>query len=217
MTRTITVKGIGKVTAKPDQVVISMTLEALDKDYEKAMNRASDNLAQLSNLLCYIGFEKEDLKTTNFNVDTDYESERDSKGNYRQIFRGYLVTHDLKLSFDFDVQMLAKALTTVSKCISNPRLSIAFTVKDETAIKEEMLRSAAANARRKAEILCAGSGVQLGELLTINYNWGEINVYSRTQYDNTVQLCMRKAPKSMDINPDDIEVSDTATFVWEIR
>ncbi|HPW52975.1 MAG TPA: SIMPL domain-containing protein [Erysipelotrichaceae bacterium] len=217
MTRTITVKGIGKVTAKPDQVVISMTLEALDKDYEKAMNRASDNLAQLSNLLCYIGFEKEDLKTTNFNVDTDYESERDSKGNYRQIFRGYLVTHDLKLAFDFDVQMLAKALTTVSKCISNPRLSIAFTVKDETAIKEEMLRSAAANARRKAEILCAGSGVQLGELLTINYNWGEINVYSRTQYDNTVQLCMRKAPKSMDINPDDIEVSDTATFVWEIR
>lgn len=173
MTRTITVKGIGKVTAKPDQVVISMTLEALDKDYEKAMNRASDNLAQLSNLLCYIGFEKEDLKTTNFNVDTDYESERDSKGNYRQIFRGYLVTHDLKLAFDFDVQMLAKALTAVSKCISNPRLSIAFTVKDETAIKEEMLRSAAANARRKAEILCDGSGVQLGELLTINYNWGK--------------------------------------------
>ena len=38
MPRTITVKGIGKVSATPDYVVLSMGLESQDMDYEKAMN-----------------------------------------------------------------------------------------------------------------------------------------------------------------------------------
>ena len=40
MPRTITVKGIGKVSAAPDFVVLSMGLESQDMDYEKAMNIA---------------------------------------------------------------------------------------------------------------------------------------------------------------------------------
>lgn len=34
MARTITVKGIGKASAKPDYVVFSMTLESKHKDYD---------------------------------------------------------------------------------------------------------------------------------------------------------------------------------------
>lgn len=34
MARTITVKGIGKVSAKPDYVVFSMTLKSKHKDYD---------------------------------------------------------------------------------------------------------------------------------------------------------------------------------------
>ena len=36
MARTITVKGIGKASAKPDYVVFSMTLESKHKDYDIA-------------------------------------------------------------------------------------------------------------------------------------------------------------------------------------
>ena len=43
MARTITVKGIGKVSAKPDYVVFSMTLESKHKDYDKAMDMAADH------------------------------------------------------------------------------------------------------------------------------------------------------------------------------
>ena len=35
MPRTITVKGIGKVSATPDYVVLSMGLESQDMDYER--------------------------------------------------------------------------------------------------------------------------------------------------------------------------------------
>lgn len=44
MARTITVKGLGKVSAKPDQVVLSMTLTSEHKDYDKAMSTAADSI-----------------------------------------------------------------------------------------------------------------------------------------------------------------------------
>lgn len=217
MPRTITVKGIGRATAKPDTVVISMSLDSRAMDYDKAMEIASVNIQDINRTLVDTGFEKDAVKTTNFNVRTDYSSVKDRNGNYHQEFRGYVVSHNLKLEFDFDVKRLSQALCAIARCQSHPQLSISFVVKDAAAVNEEMLRSATANARKKAEILCDASGVELGKLLSIDYNWGELNVYSDTKY-SLAEDCLA-APMmagSIDIEPDDIDVSDTATFVWEI-
>lgn len=216
MARTITVKGIGKASAKPDYVVLSMTLESRHRDYDKAMDMAADHIRQLNETLHCIGFEKGSVKTTNFNVHTDYDRVKDCNGNYRSVFRGYEVTHDLKLAFDFDMDRLSQALSATAGCLSHPQLSVAFTVKDATAINEAMLRSATANARKKAEILCESAGVTMGELIAIDYSWGELDIYSHTRYD-CCEDAMPLMAKSIDIDPDDISVSDTATFVWEIN
>ena len=40
MTRTITVKGIGSISAKPDYITLSLSIDAKDMDYEKAMCQA---------------------------------------------------------------------------------------------------------------------------------------------------------------------------------
>ena len=71
----------------------------------------------------------------------------------------------------------------------------------------------------KTEILTKVSGVTLGELVSIDYNWGELHLYSPTHYEIDPP-CMARAsatPTAMDIEPDDIDVSDSITFVWEIR
>ena len=50
------------------------------------------------------------------------------------------------------------------------------------------------------------------------YNWGELDVYSRTRFDCCEEaMAPMMAAKAIDIDPDDIDVSDTATFVWEIK
>ena len=217
MARTITVKGIGRASAKPDYVVLSMTLEAKHLEYQMAMDMAGDHIQHLNDTLVAIGFEKGSAKTTNFNVRTDYDRVKDRHGNYESVFRGYEVTHNLKLAFDFDMGRLSQALSAIAACLSHPQLSIAFTVKDATAINEEMLRSATINAKRKAEILCEASDTKLGNLIAIDYNWGELDIYSHTRFE-----CCEEAMAPMmrasciDIDPEDIDVSDTATFIWEI-
>lgn len=216
--KTITVKGVGNVSVKPDLVVLSMSLESKNRDYETAMREAADKIEQINKSLSVIGFERESVKTTDFNVKTDYESKKDRAGSYYRVFNGYVVNHRLKMSFGFDTKLLSKALGTISGCIAEPELSISFTVKEPSAVNEALLRSATVNAKKKAEILCEASGAKLGELVNIDYNWGELNIYSRTSYDmgmDCMKMCT-EAPYSLDIEPDDIDASDTVTFVWQI-
>lgn len=217
MNRTITVKGIGRASAKVDYVELSLTLEALSEDYNKAMDIASAQIDEINQAVYAIGFEKGSVKTTNFNVRTQYEQVQDKKGNYKREFVGYNVVHNLKLAFDFDSERLAEVLSVISKCVCHPRLSIDFTVKDATVINEEMLRTATANARRKAEILCEASGVTLGELVAIDYNWGELDIYSPTSYNSCEDAMPLMRCKPIDIEPEDIDVNDTVTFVWAIN
>src|SRR5574344_1413349 len=106
---------------------------------------------------------------------------------------------------------LSQAPAAIPPRLAQPELSIAFTVKDARAVNEALLREATVNAKRKAELLCEASGVKLGQLLTIDYNWGELNIYSDTRYD--MDECLLAAPemgpRPIDIEPDDIEVRDT--------
>lgn len=215
--RTITVKGTGRVKAAVDYVVITMSLDATDQVYDAAMERAAEQLEELTASMTAVGFEKDAVKTTNFNVNTEYVSEKDELGNYKRVFDGYKVSHQLKLEFDFDTAILAKVLSAIGTCPAKPELHIRFTVKDGEMVKEEVLRQAAVNARQKAEVLCAASGAKLGELVTIDYNWSEIGLYSDTSY-RVAEDCMMKPmlARSVEITPEDVEASDTVTFVWEI-
>lgn len=214
--RTITVKGIGAVSVKPDLIVLRLSMETAEYEYDAAMKAAAEKIDFLNKALEAAGFEKKSAKTADFRVRADYDRLNDGKGNYTSVFMGYKCRHELKIEFDFDTKRLAKALSEISKCIAKPEISIDFTVKDSSAVSGELLKAAVKNAREKAEILCAASGAKLGDLLSIDYNWGELHLYSATDYDVEGKCMMPGAADDMDIEPEEIKARDTATFEWEI-
>ena len=219
MNRTITVKGVGSASVRPDYITVSMTVEALRREYSEAMEDAARRIEKLQAVAVGAGYAKEDLKTVNFNVDTRYDMIPDQQGSYKRTFIGYAVVYRLKLSFDMDGRQLAGVLAAISESGAEPELSVAFTVKDPAKVSEALLISATENARAKAEILCKASGNALGPLLSIDYNWGELNLISGTRYavEDSVQPLMAKSRvNAVEIEPDDIDVSDTVTFTWEI-
>lgn len=224
MERRITVKGIGHITAKPDYVIIYLTIEEINKKYEKAVEEVNDRINKLTSALAKIGFGKDELKTVDYKVTTNVKYKPNKKGLGEYIDNGYKCTNRLKLAFDFENDRLCKAVETITTCVAEPKLNISFTVKDEEAVKDELLKSAGANAKRRAEILCESAGGILGNLVTVDYNWREISLLSPTSFDsinettavldNSLSAPMM-APKSF--VPDDIELNDSAVFVWEIE
>lgn len=212
----IHIRGIGQVAQVPDLVVLSLTLSAQNSEYAAAMKIGSQQVEMLREAIVEAGFKADDLKTINFNVRAVYENEETKDAGskrYRQVFAAFECRHDLKLTFDFDNDKLNRALDTIAASLSQPKISIAFTVKDTDALNDKILKSAAKDARRKAKILCAASGVKLGKLLDINYSWDA----SRIQETIVCGECAPVDKNSFDMQPEELIASDSVDFLWEIE
>lgn len=107
-----------------------MATAADEEDYDRAMEQAARQSGAMTDAVKAAGFAAEDLKTTRFNVSTNYESIRDRDGNYRQVFTGYQCSQGFRLAFPLDMKRLGQVLSTIAGSGSQPELHIAFTVKD---------------------------------------------------------------------------------------
>ena len=86
-------------------------------------------------------------------------------------------------------------------------------MKDTAALNDKILKSAAKDARRKPKVLCAASGVTLGKLIDINYSWDAARAQETIVYGE----CASVDKNSFDLQPEDINVSDSVDFLWEIE
>ena len=219
--RTIRVTGKGQIKVRPDMTRITMSLEGVHPDYGETLQRSSEDTEQLKDVLSAFGFERSDLKTLNFSVDTEYESYKD-KGVYKQRFVGYKYHHVMKVEFASDNVRLGKILYALANCSVKPEFRISYTVKDPEAAKNELLGKAVSDAKDKAAVLTGAAGVTLKDIQSIDYSWGEID-FEVHPMNRTLMADACMAPMAaevgsydMDIEPDDIEVSDTVTVLWEI-
>ena len=217
--RTIRVTGKGQIKVRPDTTRIIMSLEGLYKDYNETLRLSSQDTETLKDILSGFGFERSDLKTLNFSVDTEYESYKDRDGSYKQRFTGYRYRHMLKVEFDSDNERLGKILYALANGNVRPEFRISYTVKDPEATKNTLLGKAVKDAKEKASVLTEAAGIGLKDIQSIDYSWGEIDFEYRPMDGGILaERCMAEptAAYSLDIEPDDIEVSDTVTVVWEI-
>ncbi len=218
--KTIRITGKGQIKVRPDTTRITMRLNGLCKEYGEALHRSSRDTEALKDVLSGFGFERTDLKTLSFSVDTEYESYRENNGDYRQRFAGYRFNHALKVEFESDSDRLGRILYALANCAASPEFNISYTVKDPEASKNLLLGKAVADAREKADVLTRAAGVTLREIRSIDYSWGEIDFEYRPMSGAILAEKCRAVPVGgvcdMDIEPDELDVSDTVTVVWEI-
>ena len=140
--RTIRVTGKGQIKVRPDMTRITLSLEGILPEYGEALRRSSQDTEKLKDLLTGFGFERSDLKTLNFGVDSEYESYQE-RGTYKRRFVGYKYRHRMKVEFLSDTDLLGKLLYALARCPAKPEFTISYTVKDPEAAKNELLGKAA--------------------------------------------------------------------------
>lgn len=117
-----------------------------------------------------------------------------------------------KLRQNFDGKIVRKDLTKKIKEGANvPTYVLEFLLGQYcSSDDDEIIQKGVENVKR----ILADNYVR-----PIDYNWGELHLYSPTRYEMEADCLMKisAAPTAMDIEPDDIDVSDSVTFVWEIR
>ena len=221
MERTLRVTGKGKISVKPDTIRILITQTETKKKYEEAVRESAVRKTELTEALGKLGFDKKSLKTLFFNVDTEYEGYEAKDHSWKQRLVGYRYNHRMKLEFPSDNEMLGKVLTVLSACKGAPEFTIQYTIADPEAAKNELLAKAVEDSKAKAKVLSRAAGVKLKEIVTIDYSWGEVDIISTPMRAMTLRECKMADTAAngidIDIEADDIDVTDTVTVVWGIE
>ena len=219
--RIIKVTGKGNLKVRPDVTRITITLDGQNKEYGKILEQSSKDTEELKDILEKQGFERSDVKTLLFNVDTRYESYQTKDRSWKERFVGFEYTHKVKIEFDSDNTRLGRILYALATAKEiHPDFRLSYTVKDKEGAKNELLGKAVSDAKAKAVGLTKAAGVNLKDILTIDYSWGEIQFEYSPMHDGVFRNALMSSDGEelgIDIEPDDIEVSDTVTVVWEIE
>ena len=217
--RNLRVTGKGKLSLRPDRTRITLTLEGTFPVYEQTLKASAEDSDTLRKVLGKLDFAPEELKTLSFGVDSEYESYEDERHNYKQRFVGYKYTHTMKLEFDSDNERLGKVLYQLANADVQPQFRISYTVKDTESAKNALLADAVQDAKDKAAVLAKAADVKLGQISSIDYSFSDLRFETQPMRNVVFAKAARveaDAAYGMSIEPDDIEVEDTVTVVWEI-
>ena len=218
MDRTISVVGEAEIAAKPDTVVLDLSVSAHEPDYERTAETAAEQADRLYGAVREAGFSDADLKTTDFSVTAAYKNVRDENGNYESVFDGYRCGQRFSLEFPTDMARLAQTLSHIGSCGADPEVSISFTVRDTEGLKERLLTECTANAKKKAGILCRGLGVTVGEVISVKCGGELPDFVSHTGFSvgDGVMPLMAKARCAEYMTPEDVKISESVSFVFAI-
>lgn len=217
--RTVTVRGKGGVSVTPDIIRLTVVNRSISPSYEAAYTLAALINTDLSGTLQQIGIEPQEMRTSHFDISKHYKRVRNSDGDWEQRFAGYEFKQQWRIDIDLDKELLGKLISAVGRQLPDCNIEIGYAVRDPHRAELQMLEQAIRDATRKAEVMAAAAGAELGELLSIDYSWHEMRFYSSVQQldDVDMMVCDSAASMGIDLHPEDIENTDTVTVVWALK
>ena len=164
-TRGISVAGEGRVTAKPDLVLITLGVTALRPTVAEARESAAASLTGMIDAIKAGGVAEKDIQTQQLSIYPDYDYSNDGG----QTLLGFRVSNTVTAKLR-DVDKTGDIVDAAVAAGGDEATvqGIAFTIDDPEKLREEARGAAIADAKRRAETLAYASGVEIGEPLTIS-------------------------------------------------
>ena len=220
MTRTIKVTGKSKVQASPDCTRISITISDTLTEYDNCLAKSVNDMNVIVECIKEFGFERKELKTSNFEINRKTEGYRDKHNDWQYRFIGYEYRENLNFTFKNDNKRLGKILYALAHLSIIPQINVSYFCSDVEAVKNQLLELAIKDAKKKAELLTGASGVKLCEILDIDYSWISVSFES-----DEMRFCQPMALEdscagsayNVDIEPDDISASDNVRITFRIE
>ncbi|SFA96657.1 hypothetical protein SAMN04488577_1823 [Bacillus sp. cl95] len=154
-TNVLRVTGGSEILVQPDKASVTLGAITESKDLKEAQSKNAVIITAVTAALVKIGIKKEQIRTTEYRIDTEY--------NYidgKQVFRGYKVTHYLSVEVD-DIRSVGKVVDTAVDSGANYVSNVRFYSSKEDEIYLQALKAALLQANKKAETLAGTLNVKL--------------------------------------------------------
>ena len=164
----IVVNGTGEVRVSADTAVISLGVNARDKDVLKAQQKVNETIAAIRTALIEKGVKEENINTDFINIYPlyDYSSDQEQLAAYNASS-----TLAIKVT---DMESVGTLIDVAFAAGANTLNGISFSASDTEEAETEAMKKAVADAKNKAEILAEASGLKISGIEIIS----EGGVYS---------------------------------------
>ena len=189
---TMKITGKGRISVKPDKIRLNMTMEESYKEYEVTLSQSSNTTKILKDLFVSFGFQKDDLKTNSFGIDSKYESYKAKDQSWKKRLVGYTYTHRMLIEFDADNRKLGEILYALAHSVITPEISIEYTMSDPEKYKDELLKNAIEDSKNNnIDKLITGLGIknvgkQSAKVLAENF--ADMDEVANANYDQLINL-----------------------------
>ncbi|MCD8291565.1 MAG: SIMPL domain-containing protein [Prevotella sp.] len=211
----ITVTGKGAIHVIPDVTRLELTLQSIHDSYEEAYEQAKANTEKLGKVMSEVKLDSKLPKTIRLDIDKETVNEYDKYKNYTgQKFIGFALDHRVKIDIGMDNVLLNSIVKLIGQMLKQAEINICYTVRDTRPSQLRMLERAVTDAKDKAEIMANACGCKLGLVKNINYTVHELKIFSQARMIHGADEAACCNKESLDITPDDLEVSDNVTVEW---
>ena len=208
MDRLITVSASGFAYAAPDRARISSGVAAEAATAREALGANSELMGKVVAGLKEAGIDAKDIQTSNFSVEPRYTNPRD--GTPSRI-DGYRVSNQVTVLVR-DVAALGSLVDKLASLGANQIYGLNFEVSKAETLKDEARKEAVANARRRAELLAAAAGAEVGDVVTISESVDHIGPRPMAMA-RTAEMKMDAPP--MEAGTHTLEANITVT--WKLK
>lgn len=206
---TITIDGVGRVTAVPDIGSITVSLVSENKDAAKAMDANNKQFNLLIDALKKAGIAKEDLTTSSYSVYPKYEWP-----DGKQVLTGYEVNQSLTVKIR-DLAKSGNIITIAGQNGANQVSGLTFTIDDPESLRQQAREKALQNALEKAQTLAKQTGTHLGKIVSFSESSSGGQTPGPIYYDRMENMSKDSiATPSIEAGSQDIYVY--ATIQYEI-
>jgi len=213
-TRILSTSGEGLSEATPDTVIINLGVQREGLTAEEAQAALRKALANVLEALKPLDLPNESIKTAGYSLYPLYKQRKDASGGTYQTdeidrYRTYI-----RLSIElYQVQQAGKITDTAIKAGVNRVEDIAFTLKDDTAAKNEALKAAIISAQNKARLLAEKFNVELLSPIEIR----ETEIFSaRSMMQNTQMIMNDAAAAGFNLPESKVKMNARINVTYEI-
>ena len=169
----ITVTGSGETQVSADTAIVSLGVNARDRDVLAAQQKVNAAIAAVRQALTMLGVPENCINTDYMNIYAIY----DYQGDQEQV-QAYNAGSTLAIKVT-EIESVGKIIDSAFAAGANTLNGISFSASDTDAAKAESLKKAVTDARVRAEALADAAGLKLTGIETIS----EGGVFS---FDNNV-------------------------------
>jgi uncharacterized protein YggE/Kef-type K+ transport system membrane component KefB len=161
---TVTVSGVGTVTASPDMAEITTGVVTQAPTAAQALGANSQAMEKVLQSLAALGVAARDVQTTNIGVSPQHRPGKDD-GRPPEIV-GYEVTNQVRVKVR-DLGRLGRVLDQQVGQGANSVYGIRFGLADPAPLLDEARKRAMADARRRADLYAAAAALRVGRVVAV--------------------------------------------------